>query len=87
MLPDGDRDAPPDSPELEEERRRRLRRFSAYAQAGLAAFLAVVSLGLLPTILSASYPAAGERTAVLVWVLTPAIPITLLVVAAFRLPR
>jgi hypothetical protein len=73
--------------ELEAERARRLRRFAAYAQAGGLAFLAVVSLGLLPTILAASYPAAGERAAVLVWVVTPAIPIALLVVAALRLPR
>jgi hypothetical protein len=76
-----------DSPELEAERARRARRFWAYAQAGGIAFLAVVSLGLLPAILSASYPAAGERAAVLVWIVTPAIPITLLVVAALRLPR
>jgi hypothetical protein len=69
------------------ERSRRLRRFSAWAQAGGAAFLAVVSLGLLPAILSAAYPAAGERLAVAVWVAAPAIPIALLVVAAFRLPR
>jgi hypothetical protein len=76
-----------DSPELEAERARRARRFWAYAQAGGITFLAVVSLGLLPSILSASYPAAGERAAILVWVLVPAIPIALLVVAAFRLPR
>ncbi len=77
----------PDSPELDAERTRRARRFAAYAQAGGLVFLAVVSLGLLPAILSASYPAAGEKAAVLVWILTPAIPIALLVVAALRLPR
>jgi hypothetical protein len=77
----------PDSPELDAERVRRARRFGAYAQAGGLAFLAVVSLGLLPTILAASYPAAGAQAAVLVWIVTPAIPITLLVVAALRLPR
>jgi hypothetical protein len=85
-----EREPPPsfeDSPELEAERVRRVRRFSAYAQAGGLAFLAVVSLGLLPTILGASDPAAGARLAILVWVLGPAIPIGLLVVAAFRLPR
>ncbi len=76
-----------DSPEVEAERARRARRFAAYAQAGGLTFLAVVSLGLLPAILSASYPAAGERAAVLVWIVTPAIPIGLLVVAALRLPR
>lgn len=76
-----------DSPELEAERARRARRFSSFAQAGGLAFLAVVSLGLLPTILSASYPAAGEQAAVLVWVVAPAVPIALLVVAALRFPR
>lgn len=82
--PDG---SGPDAPALEAERARRLRRFSAFAQAGGAAFLAVVSLGLLPTILAGAYPAAGEELAVAVWIAAPAIPIALLVVAAFRLPR
>ncbi len=76
-----------DSPELEAERARRARRFWAYAQAGGIAFLAVVSLGLLPAVLSESYPAAGEQAALLVWIVAPAIPIGLLVVAALRLPR
>ncbi len=80
-------DPEPDSPELDAERARRARRFWAYAQAGGAGFLAVVSLGLLPTIIAASFPAAGEQAAVAVWVLAPAVPIALLVVAAFRLPR
>lgn len=82
--------APPevrDSAELEAERARRARRFAAYAQAGGIAFLAVVALGLLPAILSASYPAAGARASILVWIVTPAIPIALLVVAALKLPR
>jgi hypothetical protein len=78
---------PTDTPELDAERARRRRRFSAYAQAGGAAFLAVVSLGLLPSIVASAYPAAGERLAVAVWVAAPALPIALLVVAAFRLPR
>jgi hypothetical protein len=78
---------PPDSPELERERARRLRRFSRYAQAAGIAFLGVVSLGLLPSILASVYPAAGERLAIAVWVAAPALPIALLVVAAFRLPR
>jgi hypothetical protein len=69
------------------ERARRARRLSAWVQAGGIGFLAVVSLGLLPTILAASFPAAGEKAAVAIWVLAPAIPIALLVVAAFRLPR
>ncbi len=77
----------PDSPALDAERARRARRFSAWVQAGGIAFLAVVSLGLLPTILAASYPAAGEKAAVAIWVLAPAVPIALLIVAAFRLPR
>jgi hypothetical protein len=73
--------------DLELERARRLRRLSAFLQAGGIAFLAVVSLGLLPTILAGSYPGAGEKAAVAVWILAPAVPIALLVVAAFRLPR
>lgn len=73
--------------EAERERERRLRRISRYLQAGGITFLAVVSLGLLPTILAASFPAAGERATVVVWILAPAIPIVLLVVAAIRLPR
>ncbi len=86
--PDREPDSPePDSPEVEAERARRLRRLSALLQAGGIVFLAVVSLGLLPTILAASYPAAGEEAAVAIWVLAPAVPIALLVVAAFRLPR
>ena len=85
MIPD-ERE-PDESPEAEAERARRVRRFWRLLQAGGIVFLAVVSLGLLPTILAASYPAAGERAAVAIWVLAPAIPIGLLVVAAFRLPR
>ena len=77
----------PDSPALDAERARRLRRFSAWAQAGGIGFLAVVSLGLLPSIIAAAYPALGERAALAVWIAAPAIPIALLVVAAFRLPR
>jgi hypothetical protein len=83
---DADLDAAPDA-EAPEERARRLRRLSAFLQAGGITFLAVVSLGLLPTILAASYPGAGEKVAVAVWILAPAVPIALLVVAAFRLPR
>ncbi len=71
----------------EAEQARRVRRYSAYAQAGGAAFLAVVSLGLLPTIIASSFPALGAKAAVVVWVLAPAIPIALLIVAAFRFPR
>ncbi len=80
-------DAEPDSPELDEERARRRRRFAAWAQAGGIAFLAVVSLGLLPSIIARVHPAAGDRAAVVVWIAAPAIPIALLVVAALRLRR
>ncbi len=92
-MTDGDTPArEPGSPpvldaDAEADRVRRVRRFWAFAQAGGIAFLGVVSLGLLPTILAASFPAAGEKAAVLVWVAAPALPILLLVVAAFRLPR
>ncbi len=87
MSPDAREPAPEESPEVAEERARRLRRVSRFLQAGGIAFLAVVSLGLLPTILASAYPAAGEQVAIAVWILAPAIPIALLVVAAFRLPR
>jgi hypothetical protein len=84
---DLDRDPPDLDPEGEAERSRRARRFAAFAQAGGIAFLAVVSLGLLPTILAGSYPGLGEKAAVAVWIIAPAVPIALLVVAAFRFPR
>ncbi|HEX9401440.1 MAG TPA: hypothetical protein VF912_15125 [Anaeromyxobacter sp.] len=83
--------APEPEPVLTEEEERarvlRLRRFWGYVQAGGIVFLAVVALGLLPTIISASYPALGAKVAVAVWVLAPAVPIALLVVAAFRIRR
>jgi hypothetical protein len=83
---DAERDPrPPD--EDDPERARRLQRLSRYVQAGGVVFLAVVSLGLLPTILAASSPALGERAAMAVWLVAPAIPVGLLVVAALRLPR
>ncbi len=84
---DPDANLDPEAGEPPDERVRRLRRVSAFLQAGGIAFLAVVSLGLLPTILAASFPAAGEKAAVAVWIVAPAVPIALLVVAAFRLPR
>ena len=87
MSPDAREPGPDESPEAAAERARRLRRVSRFLQAGGIAFLAVVSLGLLPTILSATFPAAGAKAAVAVWILAPAIPIALLVVAAIRLPR
>jgi hypothetical protein len=75
------------SPEQEAERARRLRRFWALVQAGGIVFLAVIALGLLPTVLSAWFPALGARAAAAVWVIAPALPIVLLVVAALRLRR
>jgi hypothetical protein len=87
VIPDEREREAAESPEQAAERARRLRRLSRFLQAGGIVFLAVVSLGLLPTILSASYPAAGAKAAVAVWILAPAVPIGLLVVAAFRLPR
>ena len=80
-------DVEPDSPEIEEERARRLRRFWTWVQAGALAFLAIVTLGLLPGIIARVFPAAGPGAAVVVWVLAPAVPIALLVVAALRLRR
>jgi hypothetical protein len=82
--------AEPDLAPLDEEdpeRARRLRRLATFLQAGGVAFLAVVALGLLPTIVGASFPALGARLAALVWIVAPAIPIALLVVAAVRLRR
>ncbi len=77
----------PESPEEAAERVRRLRRFSTWAQAGGIVFLAVVSLGLLPTVIGAAFPALGPKAALAAYVLAPAIPIALLVVAAIRLRR
>ena len=78
---------PPNDVELREERERRLRRFSSWAQAGGLVFLAVVTLGLIPGVIEDAVPAAGPTAAVVIWVLAPAVPITLLVVAAFRFRR
>ncbi len=71
----------------DEAERTRLRRISTALQSGGIAFLAVTSLGLLPTILSSSFPGLGPKAAVVVWIVAPAIPIALLVVAVFRLRR
>jgi hypothetical protein len=75
------------TPEQEAERARRLRRFWALVQAGGIVFLAVASLGLLPTVLSAWFPELAPRVAAAVWLLAPALPVALLVVAAIRLRR
>ncbi|HEX9242476.1 MAG TPA: hypothetical protein VF875_08555 [Anaeromyxobacter sp.] len=77
----------PESPEIEEERARRAARFFAWAQAGGLTFLAVVSLGMLPSVLAAVFPGLGDIAAVPVMLLAIAVPILLLIVAAFRLPR
>jgi hypothetical protein len=75
------------TPEQEAERARRLRRLSTLVQAGGAVFLAVATLGLLPRIVSAWFPAFGPKASVAVWFLAPAVTIALLVVAALRLRR
>jgi hypothetical protein len=50
-------------------------------------FLAVVSLGLLPAVLSTVWPALGRAATFAIWVVAPTIPIGLLVFAALRLRR
>lgn len=70
------------------ERARQARRIGRALQAGGIVFLAVVSLGLLPRVLSAAWPSIGEeRAAMVAWVAAPALTIALLVVAALRLRR
>ena len=86
-----DRDPDPEPPDLdpalEEERARRVARFSRWAQAGGFVFLAVIALGMLPRVLAAVFPGLGDVAAVPVMLLAIAVPILLLIVAAFRLPR
>jgi cytochrome bd-type quinol oxidase subunit 2 len=75
-------------PELdEEERARRAARFLAWAQAGGLVFLAVIAMGMLPRVLSEVFPGLGEIAAVPVMLVAIAVPIFLLMVAAFKLPR
>jgi hypothetical protein len=69
------------------ERARRLARFSAWAQAGGLTFLAVIAMGMLPRVLSAVFPGLGEIAAVPAMLIAIAIPIFLLMVAAFKIPR
>ena len=71
----------------EAERARALRTLSRRLQAGGMAFLAVVSLGLLPAVLSTVWPSLGHAATFAIWVIAPAIPIGLLVFAALRLRR
>jgi hypothetical protein len=90
MEPGPDREPRPpggDEEEQERDRVRRTRGFWRYAQAGGLVFLAVTSLGLIPTIVSASFPALGPKVAIAVWVVAPAVALTLLVVAAYRITR
>jgi hypothetical protein len=79
---------PGEAPDADDpERAARARRIARALQAGGIVFLAVVSIGLLPTILSASFPALGPRFSVIALIVAPALPIALLVVAAFRIRR
>jgi hypothetical protein len=55
--------------------------------AGGIAFVAVVCLGMLPAALSREWPAVGRVAAVAAWIVAPALPLALLVVAALRLRR
>jgi hypothetical protein len=71
----------------EAERGRALRKLSRLLQAGGMVFLAVVSLGLLPAVLSTVWPALGRAATFAIWVVAPTIPIGLLVFAALRLRR
>lgn len=71
----------------EEERARALRALSRRLQVGGGAFLVIVSLGLLPTVLSSVSPALGRAAAVAAWVVAPIVAVSLLVFAALRLRR
>jgi hypothetical protein len=66
---------------------RRLARLSRWLQAGGIAFLAVISLGMLPRILGSLFPGLGDAAAIPLLLVSIAVPIVLLVVAALRLPR
>ncbi len=87
---------PPDSPrrdrdpwaELTDEERARAKRTLVHRlQAGGLAFLAVVCLGLLPSVLGAEWPGLGRAARVAAWFVAPVIPVALLVFAALRLRR
>lgn len=71
----------------EEERARAVRTLSRRLQAGGAVFLAVVSLGLLPAVLSSVSPGLGRAASVAAWIAAPAVGLALLVFAALRLRR
>ncbi len=71
----------------DEERARAKRTLLHRLQAGGLAFLAVLCLGLLPSVLGAGWPALGRAAQVAAWVLGPAIPLALLVFAVLRLRR
>jgi hypothetical protein len=77
-----------DAPVLDDaERERRSRRVVRALQAGAIVFLAMVALGLIPEAVARLSPAQGEKAALLVWFVAPAIPLALIVVAALRLRR
>lgn len=71
----------------EEERARAVRTLSRRLQAGGAVFLAVVALGLLPSVLSTVSPALGRAASVAAWVVAPLACLALLGFAALRLRR
>jgi hypothetical protein len=82
-----EREDPPPPDLVDEERVRRVARWSAWAQAGGLVFLAVVAMGLLPQALSAAFPGVGDIAAVPLMMVAIAVPIFLLMVAAFKIPR
>jgi hypothetical protein len=56
-------------------------------QWGGAAFLVVLSLGMLPKVLSTWWPALGRAAGLAIWIVAPALVVALLVFAALRLRR
>lgn len=71
----------------EAERARAVRTLSRRLQAGGLVFLAVVSLGLLPSVLSSVSPALGRSASIAAWIVAPLASLALLVFAALRLRR
>ncbi len=71
----------------DEERARASARLVHRLLVGGIAFLAVVVLGMLPALLSKESPALGRTAALGIWIVAPAIPLGLLVVAGMRLRR
>ncbi len=84
-------DAPPPDRDpaaglTEEERARASARLVQRLLVGGIAFLAVVVLGMLPSVLERGSPSLGRIATVAAWVLAPAIGVALLVFATLR-PR